>query len=189
MSQTCQFSLLSLTLVAYVVMWEVCGKSELYWRTWTLVATPPTTSTATHIAPVLCSTLHSQVHPHTPRSRGVGTPGVIWHRKVPPSGLWLCGNASTWQWRARDNSTLHATPPRTVQHVPTPTVTWVCRHIVCAAATSTGAVWIRQASGYGAALGQLSCVCSFFLLCACNQWNTVWYIVAGPIFYDSSRRF
>ena len=32
---------------------------------------------------------HSQVHQHTPRSRGVGTPGVIWHRKVPPSGLAL----------------------------------------------------------------------------------------------------
>ena len=80
----------------------------------------------------------------------------MWHRKVPPSGLWLCGNASTWQWRARDTSTLHATPPRTVPHVPTPTVTWVCRHIVCAAAMSTGAARIRQASRNGAALGQLS---------------------------------
>ena len=30
MSQTCQLSLWSLTLVGYVVMWEVCGKSELY---------------------------------------------------------------------------------------------------------------------------------------------------------------
>ena len=28
-------------------------------------------------------------HIHTPGSRGVGTPGVIWHRKVLPSGLAL----------------------------------------------------------------------------------------------------
>ena len=136
-----------------------------------------------------CSLFHSQVHPHTPGSRGVGSPSVIWHRKVPPSGLWLCGSASTWQWRAPDTSTFHATPPRNVPHVPTPTVTWVCRHIVSAAATSTAAAWIRQAPGYGAALGQLSCVCSFFPLCACNQWSTFWYIVAGPIFCHSSRRF
>ena len=31
----------------------------------------------------------------------MGSPGVIWHRKVPPSGLWLCGSASTWQWLLR----------------------------------------------------------------------------------------
>ena len=43
---------------------------------------------------------------------------MIWHRKAPPSGLWLCGSASTWQWRAQNTSTLHATPPRTVPHVP-----------------------------------------------------------------------
>ena len=30
-----------------------------------------------------------------------GHPWVIWHRKVPPSGLWLCGSASTWQWLLR----------------------------------------------------------------------------------------
>ena len=35
---------------------------------------PPTSSRT-----ALCSTLHSQEHPHTPRSRGVGTPSVIWH--------------------------------------------------------------------------------------------------------------
>ena len=68
----------------------------------------------------------------------MGTPGVIWHRKVPPSGLWLCGSASTWQWRAQDTTTLHATPPRTVLHAPTPTITLVRRHDVYAAAMSTG---------------------------------------------------
>ena len=26
-----------------------------------------------------------------------GHPWVIWHRKVPPSGLWVSGSASTWQ--------------------------------------------------------------------------------------------
>ena len=30
-----------------------------------------------------------------------GHPWVIWHRKVPPSGLWLCGSASTWHWLLR----------------------------------------------------------------------------------------
>ena len=40
---------------------------------------------------------------------------MIWHRKVPPWGLWLCGNASTWQWRAR-------TPP-----LSTPRHRAVCR--------------------------------------------------------------
>ena len=32
-----------------------------------------------------------------PRSRGVGPPCVIWHRKVLPSGPWLSGDASTRQ--------------------------------------------------------------------------------------------
>ena len=50
--------------------------------------------------------------------RPEGTPGVIWHHRPPPSGLWLCGSASIWQWRARDTFTSHATPPRTVPHVP-----------------------------------------------------------------------
>ena len=38
-------------------------------------------STATHIfTHTHCAVcLHSQVHPHTPGSRGVDTPGVIWH--------------------------------------------------------------------------------------------------------------
>ena len=38
-------------------------------------------STATHIVTHTrgAACYHSQVHPHTPRSRGVGTLGVIWH--------------------------------------------------------------------------------------------------------------
>ena len=35
------------------------------------------------------------------RKSWCGHPWVIWHRKVPPSGLWLCGSASTWQWLLR----------------------------------------------------------------------------------------
>ena len=31
------------------------------------------------LAHASCSLFHSQVRPHTPGSRGVGTPGVIWH--------------------------------------------------------------------------------------------------------------
>ena len=60
-------------------------------------------STATHIflhAHCAACCTHRK-HPHTPRSRGSGHPGVIWHRKVPPSGLWVSGNASTWQWLLR----------------------------------------------------------------------------------------
>ena len=38
-------------------------------------------STATHIVTHMlrAACYHSQAHPHTHRSRGVGTPGVIWH--------------------------------------------------------------------------------------------------------------
>ena len=92
-----------------------------------------------------------------PCSRGVGTPGVIWHRKVPPSGLWLCGSASTWQWRSQNTSTFHATLLRIVLHVPTPTVTLVRRHD--AAAMSTGGATMVSSrhvdmSGFGVALGR-----------------------------------
>ena len=162
---------------------------------------------------------------------------MIWHRKVPPSGLWLCGGASTWQWRAQDTTRStqqrsgrsRRTDPSSAGSASTGTATqydrvrvvWVRRlrwlyavwphclyrdesfslravHVTalhyfiwsmlflpecqwhfhhlrrvsffpCSAiptATllvfrrflSTGAAWIRQASGYGAALGQLLCV-------------------------------
>ena len=35
---------------------------------------------------------------------------MIWHRKVPPSGLWLCGSASTWQWRTPLSTQRHRAP-------------------------------------------------------------------------------
>ena len=44
---------------------------------------------------------------------------MIWHRKVPPSGLWLCGSASTWQWRTPPSTQRHRALCRT--HVPTTT--------------------------------------------------------------------
>ena len=102
----------------------------------------------------------------TPRSRGVGSPGVTWHRKVPPSGLWLCGSASTWQWRAQNTSTFHATPPRTVLHAPTHTITLVRRHNVYAAAMSTGGAtmvssWYVDTSG----LRAMESLFSHFPLC------------------------
>ena len=85
------------------------------------MATTPATSTATHIfTPAHGAACNSQVHPHTPRSRGVGTPGVIWHRKESLSGLALreCQHLAM---TGSDTSTFHATPPRTVPHVSTTT--------------------------------------------------------------------
>ena len=54
---------------------------------------PPPTSSRTRIV------LHAELAGTlTIRPEVVGwAPWVIWHRKVPPSGLWLCGSASTWQ--------------------------------------------------------------------------------------------
>ena len=107
MSQRCQFYLWSSPLLP---MW-LCGR----WRTWSLVATSPTTSTATHIAPV--RTQHAPVtgtstyaqkswggHPRcdlAPLTTSFGTVGQ-WER----------------QHLAMADFTFHATPPRTVLHRP-----------------------------------------------------------------------
>ena len=113
-----------MTLVAYVVMWEVCGKPELWWRTWSLVATSPTTSTATHIAPV--RTQHALVtgtstyarkswggHPRcdlAPLTTSFGTVGQWERQHLAMAGsehLHLPRNATA---RRAVRSTLHTLP-------------------------------------------------------------------------------
>ena len=48
----------------------------------------------------------------------MGTPGVIWHRKVPPSGLWLCGLRTPPPFTQRHRATcctLHSPVQRSVR--------------------------------------------------------------------------
>ena len=87
---------------------------------------------------------------------------MIWHRKVPPSGLWVSGSASTWQWRAREhlhlprNATAHrAACTNSHNHFGAQTrrlrsgyVDWRCYD---GAQSARGYV---RASGYGVALGR-----------------------------------
>ena len=149
----------------------------------------PSTAThiVTHMRRAACST-HRNTH-HTPRSRGVGTPGVIWHRKVPPSGLWLCGSASTWQWRAPDTSTFLATPPRNVLHVPTTTFR---TGAACSRRPTHGPVVCRKrVNGYSYAVRQgargvdtrLRWLCGVWLHCLCRPFLTRYFPLGHVAIY------
>ena len=76
-------------------------------------------STVTHINTHCAVLFHSQEHPHTPRSRNIGTPRCD---RAPLTSSF--GTVGQWerQHRAmvgsRNTLTLHATPPRTVLHRP-----------------------------------------------------------------------
>ena len=68
-----------------------------------------------HLAdPALQCTPARDVAQGIPTRESWGGPSfVIWHRKVSPSGLWLCGNASTGQ---RLHNTPQRNPPVPLRH-------------------------------------------------------------------------
>ena len=98
-----------------MVMWEVCGKSELYWRTWTLVATPSTTF---HRYPHC--TCVTQRAPNTGTSTyALKSWGGHPRCDLAPQGTSFGTVAlRERQHLAMADITFHATPPRTVPHVP-----------------------------------------------------------------------
>ena len=97
---------------------------------------------------------------------------MIWHRKVPPSGLWLRGSASTWQWRAQDTCTIHSTPPRTTQHAPPQTLHSCAEPWPC----SCEGTWMRRPHWWYAVDTPAGCILPCFgrMLCAAYDDRLGW---------------
>ena len=118
------------------------------------------------------------------QSRGVGT-GVIWHRKVPPSGLALRER----QHQAMAGSELLHYPRNVTAHYAARTNFHIRLDAQTRRLRSGYVDWRSddgeqsRASGYGVALGRRSCAYSLISLCACLLLPKILvppFVVIGP---------